>query len=176
MSMNPEHFEVLLNRDSISQRVAQLGVEITGDLQGANLCIIPVMDGGMIFAADLMREISLPQTLCPIKASSYGNATISSGSVQLSGGIPEGVSGKACLLIDDILDTGKTLEVLRSSLFEAGAKSVCTCVLLRKEHAKHLPADYIGFDIPDTFVVGYGLDLAGNYRNLPDVRVYKEFS
>jgi hypoxanthine phosphoribosyltransferase len=170
--MNPEHFKILLKRDSISQRVAQLGVEITGDLQGANLCIIPVMDGGMIFAADLMREISLPQTLYPIKASSYGNDTISSGSVQLSGGLPEGLSGKACLLIDDILDTGKTLEALRSRLLEAGAKSVCTCVLLRKEHAKHRPADYIGFDVPENFVVGYGLDLAGNYRNLPDIRIY----
>lgn len=170
--MNPENFQILLNRDSISHRVAQLGVEITRDLQGANLCIIPAMNGGMIFAADLMREISLPQTLYPIKASSYGNATTSSGSVQLPLGLPEGVSGKKCLIIDDILDTGKTLQTLCSHLLEAGARGVRTCVLLRKEYAKHLHADYIGFDIPNNFVVGYGLDLAENYRNLPDVRIY----
>jgi hypoxanthine phosphoribosyltransferase len=170
--MNPEHFEILLDRETIALRVAELGSEINRDLQGANLCIVPVMDGGMIFAADLMRGISLPQTLCPIKASSYGNATTSSGKIEIPLGIPEGVSGKECLLIDDILDTGKTLQTLRSHLLEAGAKSVRTCVLLRKEYAKHLVADYIGFDIPDTFVVGYGLDLAGNYRNLPDIRIY----
>lgn len=171
-SMSPEHFEILLDRETIALRVTALGAEITRDLQGANLCIIPLMDGGMIFAADLMREISLPQTLCPIKASSYGNATTSSGCVQLPLGIPDGVSGKECLVVDDILDTGKTLQTLRSHLLEAGAKSVHTCVLLRKEYAKHLAADYIGFDIPDTFVVGYGLDLAGNYRNLADIRIY----
>ena len=170
--MNPEFFEILLDRQTIAVRVAALGVEITRDMQGSDICIIPVMDGGMILAADLMREISLPLTLHPVKASSYGDGTTSSGHVHLPFGIPGEVSGKECLLVDDILDTGKTLETLRSRLLEAGAKSVRTCILLRKECAKHLPADYIGFEIPDTFVIGYGLDLAGNYRNLPDIRVY----
>jgi len=170
--MNPEFFEILLDRQTIAVRVAALGVVITRDMQGSDLCIIPVMDGGMILAADLMREIALPLTLHPVKASSYCNGTTSSGDVHLPFGIPGEVSGKECLLVDDILDTGKTLEALRSRLLEAGAKSVRTCILLRKEHAKHLPANYIGFEIPDTFVIGYGLDLAGNYRNLPDIRVY----
>jgi len=174
--MNPELFEILLDRHTIAVRVAALGVKITRDMQGSDLCIVPVMDGGMILAADLMREITLPLTLHPVKASSYGDGTTSSGNVHLPLGIPEGVSGKECLLVDDILDTGKTLEILRSRLLEAGAKSVRTCILLRKEYAKHLPADYIGFEIPDKFVIGYGLDLAGSYRSLPDIRVFKELS
>lgn len=174
--MNPEHFEILLDRDTITLRVAALGAEITRDMQRSDLCIVPVMDGGMILAADLMRQIALPLTLHPLKASSYGDGTTSSGKVHLPLGMPEGVSGKECLLVDDILDTGKTIEALRARLLEAGATKVRTCVLLRKEYAKHLPADYIGFEIPDAFVVGYGLDLAGNYRSLPDIRVYKDFS
>lgn len=171
--MNPESFEILLDRKTIALRVAQLGVEITRDLQGSAPCLIPVLDGGMIFAADLMREISLPLTVHPLKASSYGDATTSSGHVDLPYGIPEGISGKNCLIVDDILDTGRTLEILCSLLLKAGASSVRTCILLRKEHAKHLPADYIGFDIPARFVVGYGLDLAGMYRHLPSIGVLK---
>ena len=171
--MNPELFEILLDRETIAVRVAALGAQITRDMQGSDLCIVPVMDGGMILAADLMREIALPVTLHPVKASSYGDGTSSSGQVHLPLGIPGGVSGKECLLVDDILDTGKTLEILRSRLLEAGAKIVRTCILLRKDYAKHLSADYIGFEIPDTFVIGYGLDLAGKYRNLPWIGTLK---
>lgn len=163
--------KTLLDRETIRTRVAELGSEITRDLKDASLCMIPVMDGGMIFAADLMREIPLPMTIRPIKASSYGDATTSSGTITLPWGVPEGIGGKDLLLVDDILDTGKTLEVLGRTLREAGAQSVRTCVLLRKEPAKHLHADYIGFDIPDAFVVGYGLDLAGLHRNLPEISV-----
>ena len=166
------HGKTLLDRKTIRTRVAGLAKEITRDFGNASLCMIPVMDGGMIFAADLMREIPLPMTILPVKASSYGDATTSSGTVALPWGVPKGIGGKDLLLVDDILDTGKTLETLRSLLLEAGAKSVRTCILLRKECAKHLPADYIGFEIPDTFVIGYGMDLAGNYRSLPDIRVY----
>ena len=163
--------KTLLDRETIQNRVPQLGSEITRDLRDASLCMVPVMDGGMIFAADLMRAIALPMIMRPIKASSYGGGTTSSGTITLPWGIPEGIGGKDLLLVDDILDTGKTLEVLTSRLREAGARSVRTCVLLRKESASHLHADYIGFDIPDVFVVGYGLDMAGLYRNLPEISV-----
>lgn len=169
--MSDARHEILLSRDTIAQRVRELGSRIGKDFQGRELCVVPVMDGGFIFAADLIREIDLPLTVAPIKASSYGDATTSSGTVRLPWGMPEGISGKDLLLVDDILDTGQTLESLRSRLTEAGALSVRSCVLLRKESAGDLHSDYVGFEIRDKFVIGYGLDLAGRHRNLPDIRV-----
>lgn len=163
--------EVLLEREVIQKRVRELGIQITQKLQGKELCLCPLLDGGMIFAADLMREIVLPLTLLPLKASSYGDGTQSSGFISLPWGIPSNIGGKDILLVDDILDTGRTLDALSTQLLEAGANSVQTCVLLRKESSKDRPADYIGFEIPDKFVVGYGLDLAGKYRNLPCIGV-----
>lgn len=166
--------DILLSSQIIAERVRELALRITADFKESDsLCLVPVMDGGMIFAADLMREIPLPLRVAPVKASSYGDATTSSGTVNLPGGIPGDVRGCSILIIDDILDTGKTLETLKKVLMDAGAESVRTCVLLRKESAGHLPADYIGFEIPDRFVIGYGLDLAGVHRNLPDIRVLK---
>jgi hypoxanthine phosphoribosyltransferase len=88
--------------------------------------------------------------------------------------LPKELASEDIILVDDILDTGLTLETVRRKLFEAGARSVRTCVLLRKKRSIHLPADYIGFDIPDVFVVGYGLDLGGRYRNLPDIGILRE--
>jgi len=96
--------------------------------------------------------------------------SVSSGNLDLPWGVPPLVRDRDVLLVDDILDTGLTLTTLRSTLLEAGARSVRTCVLLRKQHANHLHSDYIGFDIPNEFVVGYGLDHAGRHRNLPEIR------
>lgn len=170
--MKPEpELEILIDREAIRRRVAELGAQITGDLKGTDLCVIPVMDGGMIFAADLVREIPLPLAILPVKASSYGHGTTSSGSVTLPWGLPGGIAGKDLLLVDDILDKGLTLQTLEGLFLEAGARSVRTCVLLRKESNRNLSADYIGFDILDRFVVGYGLDQAGLHRNLPDIGV-----
>ena len=150
-----------------------MGVQISKELSGRDLCVMPVMDGGMIFAADLVREINLPLTITPIKASSYGDSTTSSGRVSLPWGIPKGVASKDILLVDDILDTGGTLTHLKELLILEGARTVLTCVLLRKESSRHLPADYLGFEIPDQFVVGYGLDYAGLYRNSPEISVLR---
>jgi len=164
--------EILISREIIQQRVRELGAQITISFRGKKLCICPLLDGGMVFAADLMREIDLPLTLLPIKASIYAG-TQSSGVITLAWGIPDEIKGQQILIVDDILDTGRTLETLRRLLLEAGALSVTTCVLLRKEYAKDLPADFIGFEIPDQFVVGYGLDLDGLYRNFPYIGVLK---
>ena len=166
--------EILLDRATICRRVTELGVQISEDLAGHELCVMPVMDGGMIFAADLVREIHRPLIIKPIKASSYGDKTTSSGTVSLPWGIPEGIKGKDLLLVDDILDTGLTLSILKERLIEKGARSIRSCVLLRKESSVQLAADYMGFEIPDKFVVGYGLDHAGLYRNLPDIGVVFE--
>ncbi len=165
---------ILIDRESLLNRIDEMGDRVSRDFKESDLCIVPVMDGGMIFAADLMRAINLPVTLAPVKASSYGDATTSSGTVSLAWGIPEKIRGKDLLLVDDILDTGRTLGILASRLRDAGAASVRTCVLLRKESAGHLAADYVGFKIPDVFVVGYGLDLAGYYRNLPFIGIPEE--
>ena len=164
--------EILISREDIQRRVQELGAQITGAFREKMLCLCPLLDGGMVFAADLMREIDLPLTLLPLKASSYAG-TQSSGVITLPWGIPDEIRGRQILVVDDILDTGRTLETLRKLLLDAGAFSVNTCVLLRKEYAKDLPADFIGFEIPDQFVVGYGLDLDGLYRNFPYIGVLK---
>lgn len=171
MNCAGELSEILLDSETIGNRVAELGLEITREFQGTSLCLCPLLDGGMIFAADLMRAIDLPLTLLPLKASSYGENTSSSGVITMPWGIPDAVFGKEILLVDDILDTGRTLTTLTGFLLDSGALSVRTCVLLRKESSKDLPSDFIGFDIPDKFVVGYGLDLAGRYRNLPHIGI-----
>jgi len=163
--------DILLDRATILRRVAALGVQISEELTGQELCVMPVMDGGMVFAADLVREIHLPLVIKPIKASSYGEATTSSGTLSLPWGIPEGIAGKDLLLVDDILDTGLTLRILKERLMENGARSVRSCVLLRKESYVQLSTDYVGFEIPDKFFVGYGLDYAGFYRNLPYIGI-----
>jgi len=160
---------VLLDQAEIQERIRTLGEQITHEMRGLVPCVIPILDGGMIFASDLVRKISLPITLLPIKASSYGMESVSSGNLDLPWGVPPLVRDRDVLLVDDILDTGLTLTTLRSTLLEAGARSVRTCVLLRKQHANHLHSDYIGFDIPNEFVVGYGLDHAGRHRNLPEI-------
>lgn len=168
--------DILLDRATILRRVAALGVQISEELTGQELCVMPVMDGGMVFAADLVREIHLPLVIKPIKASSYGEATTSSGTLSLPWGIPEGIAGKDLLLVDDILDTGLTLRILKERLMENGARSVRSCVLLRKESYVQLSTDYVGFEIPDKFVVGYGLDYVGFYRNLPYIGILNQES
>jgi len=114
------------------------------------------MDGEMIFTADLVREITLPLRIIPGKASIDGDATTSSETVTLPWGMPNGISGKDLLLVDDILDTGST------------------CILLRKESSRHLQADYLGFEIPNRFVIGYGMDYASLYRNLTCIGVLNQ--
>ena len=161
---------ILIDRAVIARRVAEMGAQLTHDLADNPPLIIPVMDGAMIFASDLLREINLTLRIHPLKASSYGADMVSSGKVTLPWGIPDHVMGMDLLIIDEILDTGKTLETLETALREAGARSIRTCVLLRKGSPPLSHADYVGFDIPDEFVVGYGLDLGGLYRNLPDIR------
>ncbi len=171
---HPDIDRVLLTAEAIAARVAELGAQVGRDLAGADgqLVIVPVMTGGFIIVADLVRH--LPQRRVRIEVvtvSSYGGKNMTSRGSQLLGALPETLVGKHVLVVDDILDTGGTLRLLQAEILRRGAASSRSCVLLRKptEGAARTKCDYVGFDIPDEFVVGYGLDYDGLYRNLPYV-------
>ena len=166
----------LFHEQTILRRLDELGASITREYDGKDLTVIAVLNGSIFFVADLLRRIQLPLRLDCIRVSSYHGGTRSSGTVSFSeASLPE-VQGRHVLILDDILDTGRTLQAIRDRLrLEADALSVRICVLLRKEkiRAEELDADYVGFDIGDEFVVGYGLDYMENYRNLPFIGVLK---
>ena len=166
----------LFHEQTILRRLDELGEQITRDYEGRDLTVIAVLNGSILFVADLMRRIQLPLRLDCISVSSYHGGTESSGSVTFDQTSLPDVSGRHVLILDDILDTGRTLHAIRRRLHdEAAAMSVRICVLLRKEkvRAEELDADYVGFDIGDEFVVGYGLDYREQYRNLPFIGVLK---
>jgi hypoxanthine phosphoribosyltransferase len=169
--------KVLFNESTILARLDELAEEITRDHKGKDLTAIVILHGGIILMADLLRRIQLPLRIESLGASSYHGGTESSGVVKLLGaGLPD-VRGKHVLILDDILDTGRTLQLVKSKLLEEGeASGVTTCVLLSKKvtRAVEVNADYVGFEIEDEFVVGYGLDFDGRYRNLPFIGVLKE--
>jgi len=179
--------KILLTRQAIALRVRELGAAIAADLQAeldranvtandGHVTLIPVMTGSMIFVADLVREIPLKLSLEVVGVSSYPGRSIESKGVSIKGDLPRNLAGKHLLVVDDILDSGHTLDVLTGLLRAQNPASLRTCVLLRKPGKSSLPLrpDYVGFDIPDEFVVGYGLDYNGFYRNLPEIGVLKE--
>lgn len=179
--MSVELERVLVGREAIAVRVAELADELGAELDAeaerrgerAELVLVPVLTGAMIFVADLIRELERRMRIEVVRASSYhGTATRSSGSVALSE-IPGDLAGCDVVLVDDILDSGRTLGALQAAIGEQRPRSLRTCVLLRKdvERAVHADCDLVGFDIPDEFVVGYGLDYDGLHRNLPDIGV-----
>jgi hypoxanthine phosphoribosyltransferase len=167
-----------LSRERIAARVAELAGQIVGDLDSRPLALAALMTGSLIFAADLIRQLPVRMRLHLVNISSYpGTATVSKGP-RLLGPLPEDLTGQTVLLLDDILDSGRTLAKMVDVLKQAGAASVRTCVLLAKPPRLRAPeglqaADYVGFDIGEEFVVGYGLDYDDYYRNLPDIAVLK---
>ncbi len=167
---------ILFHEQTILSRLDELAAQISEEYRGQELTIIAVLNGSLIFAADLLRRIPLPLKLDCISVSSYHGGTESSGTVtfdQLS--IPE-IDGRHVLIVDDILDSGRTLHAICGKLrAEASPLSVKICVLLRKvkERAEEMDADYVGFEIGDEFVIGYGLDYDERYRNLPFVGVLR---
>ncbi len=171
---------ILIDRDCIAERVEQLGTQLVADLGGTadagNLLVVPVMTGSLFFTADLVRQLPLAFRIQPVTISSYpGTATTSQGIIDQSP-LPPGVKGSTVLIVDDILDSGRTLGHLASMMRDAGAADIRFCVLLRKDTARAVEIDchYVGFDIPETFVVGYGLDYDGLYRNIPDIAVLRD--
>ena len=168
---------VLIPREQIAARIAEMAAQITADHSppampdGDEITIVPILTGAMIFTCDLIRQIPIAMRIGLLTVSSYpGSSVRSQGSQVLSQQLGD-VRGRHVLLLDDILDSGGTLRLVVPILRDLGAVSVKTCVLLRKNRpeARDVPADYVGFDIPDEFVVGYGLDYNNYYRNLPDI-------
>ena len=162
---------ILISTDRIQHRLTELAAQIGPDVLGQPLTIVGVLTGSLMFLADLVRRLDLPLRIGLIQASSYRGTT--SGELRLGRELLADVRGRHVLLLDDILDTGQTLRHLVQHLHEAGATSVKVAVLLRKQGRQVHPvtADYVGFDIPDEFVVGYGLDYNDEYRHLPYVAV-----
>lgn len=173
--MNSDIKKVLLTQEQIEQRVAELGRQITADYAGRDLIVVVLLKGAAWFATDLTRTIDLPLRVDFMVASSYGNGTSTSGSVKVKLDISEDIAGKDVLVIDDIIDSGVTFASISNMLRQQRPASLKTVALCDKAERRvnGLDADYVGFQIPDEFVVGYGLDYAGDYRNLPYIGVLK---
>jgi len=168
--------EIILSRTQIAARVRELGQEITRDYQGKNLILVGILKGSLPFLADLIREIDLPMIYDLMAVSSYGAATKSSGTVRILKDLETSVEGKDLLIVEDIVDTGLTLQYLLETLRMRNLNSLKVCTLLDKPSRRkvNFKPDYNGFEVPDVFVVGYGLDYAEKYRNLPLIGVLKE--
>jgi hypoxanthine phosphoribosyltransferase len=172
---------VLIPQARIAARIHELAAEITRDhtpprLDGeAEVTIVPVLTGAMIFCADLMRHVPIAMKIGLMTVSSYPGASLRSQGSQVIGQQLKNIEGRHVLLVDDILDSGGTIRAVVPLVREMGAATVKTCVLLRKDRpaARETPVDYVGFEIPDEFVVGYGLDYNDYYRNLPDIVTLK---
>ena len=167
--------KVLFTKEELQARVAQMGADITRDYKGRDVVLVSVLRGSYIFMADLTRNIDLPCTLDFMSVTSYGSGTVSSGQVKITRDLSEPIEGKDLIIVDDILDSGNTLSYLRDVLNARQPASIAICTLLDKpeRRKKDIKADYVGFTIPDAFVVGYGLDYAEHYRNLPYIGIVK---
>jgi len=173
---NNPNFETLLSGEQIKTRVAEMGAEITRDYAGKQPILIGILKGACIFLSDLMREIDLNVSLEFMAVSSYGKAQKSSGEVRIIKDLDVAVEGRDLIVVEDIVDTGLTLSYLLANLQSRGANSVKLVSLLDKPEpriVKELKIDYSGFQVPNKFVVGYGLDAAERYRNLPFIAVVK---
>lgn len=166
---------VLISKEELDKKVEELGRQISHDYEGKELVIIGVLKGGFIFLSDLARKITIPVDLDFMSVSSYGNSSHSSGVVKIIKDCDANISGKHVLIVEDIIDTGLTLNHLVELLKTRGPLSVKICAALDKPSRRKidLKVDYKGIEIPDEFVVGYGLDYAGKYRNIPEVCILK---
>ena len=173
--MDQDIERVLFSEAELKTRVAELGAQISADYQGKNPIIISVLRGSYIFMADLTRKISLPCTIDFMAVSSYGKGTTSSGQVKIVKDLSENIEGRDVIVVEDILDSGNTLSYLLKILEHRHPASIRLCTLLDKPERRKKPVQvhYSGFTIPDAFVVGYGLDYAEHYRNLPYIGILK---
>ena len=172
--------KILITREQIADRIRELGASIRDDLDGldedAEIVLVPVLTGSIIFVADLMRELPLKVRIDVATVSSYPGQSTESKGAQLAGALPDDLEGKHVLVVDDILDSGGTIRLMREAIALRRPASLRVCVLLRKSIPAALatPVEYVGFDIADEFVIGYGLDYDNFYRNLPEIGVLKK--
>ncbi len=171
---DPNLGRVVVSSEEIASRVKELGQQITVDYTGRPPLLVGVLKGAYVFLADLCRAINLPVELDFMAVSSYGSATKTSGVVRIVKDLDKDLTNRDVIVVEDIVDSGLTLSYLRKSLLARGPKSVAICSLLLKKEQQRtsFDVDYIGFEIEPEFVVGYGLDLAEQYRNLADLRIY----
>jgi len=164
---------VLISEEQIRTRVRELGAQITRDYQGKRLNLVGVLKGSFLFMADLCRQIDLPLTTDFLGISSYGDRTTTSGVIRITSDLTQPCEGKDVLVVEDIVDTGLTMRYLLDNLATRKPASVRLCSLLHKPSRSRvpIPIDYLGFSVPDVFVVGYGLDYQGRYRNLSSIGV-----
>ncbi|MGQ9677575.1 MAG: hypoxanthine phosphoribosyltransferase [Chloroflexota bacterium] len=165
--------KVLLSTETLQLKVRELGAQITNDYRGQNLLLVGVLKGALVFMVDLARSIDLPLEIDFMAVSSYGASTDSSGVVRIIKDLDASVENKNILIVEDIVDTGLTLKYICENLRSRGPASLRICALLNKQKTRkaEVELDYVGFQIPDEFVVGYGLDYAEIYRNLPYIAV-----
>jgi hypoxanthine phosphoribosyltransferase len=171
---NP-NLEVLLSKDQIDSRIKEIGVEIAREYAGKNPLLIGVLKGACFFLSDLLRAIDIPLNIEFMAISSYGSSTRTSGEVRILKDLDVPIENRHIIVVEDIVDTGLTLSYLLANLKSRGAASVKLVALLDKSERREreVAIDYLGFEIPDAFVVGYGLDFAERYRNLPFIAILK---
>ena len=174
--LHPDVSEILLSQEQLEQRVAQLGAEITRDFAGRAPLFVGVLKGCFVFMADLMRHVDLPCSIDFMAVSSYGSGTKTTGAVKIIKDLNQDIEGKDIILVEDILDSGVTLHYLTEYLSVRKPATITIATLMDKPSRRKAPvfARYSGFEIPDAFVVGYGLDYDERYRNLPYIGILKE--
>ena len=165
--------ETLVSRKEIEAAVTRLAKEISEDYKGKDLIVVGILKGAAVFLADLIRKIDCPMIMDFMQVSSYYNGTVSSGNVKIKKDLDYDISGKDVLIVEDIIDSGVTMQCLKRELFSRNPNSSRVVAAFDKPSRRTVDfrADYIGIEVPDKFIVGYGLDYAGKYRNLPDVCV-----
>ena len=175
MKLDQDIQEVLVSEEQLKKRITEMAADITRDYAGKAPLMVGILRGSVIFMADLVRQIDLPISLDFMVVSSYGAGTVSSGLVNIKKDLEEDIRGRDVILVEDILDTGNTLVKLTAELLRREPASLKLCVMLDKPSRRTTPikADYVGFSIPDAYVVGFGLDFDQGYRQLPYVGVLK---
>ena len=175
MSMNDDILRVLYSEEELEAKCAELGAQISKDYEGKNLLLVSVLKGAVVFMTDLMRHITVPCSIDFMVVSSYGSGVKTSGVVKIVKDLDADLAGKDLLIVEDILDTGMTLHYLKQLLQDRNPNSIRIATLLDKPERRcaAVRADYVGYQVPDEFVVGYGLDYDEKYRNLPYVGILK---
>ena len=177
MDLHHDIRSILVSSQELDTTVSRLATRISSDYQGRTLLLLGVLKGSVVFMGDLMKALTIPAQIDFMKVSSYGSRTTSSGRLRITLDLArDDLASLDILIVEDIIDSGKTLSALSKLLTERGARSVRTCTLLDKPSRREVPfvPDYVGMEIPDEFVVGYGLDYAENYRTLPYIGVLKK--